>query len=343
MLLEEFNFELPEDLIAQFPADKRDESKLLVLNRKTGDIKDRKFKDIIDFLKDGDLLVLNNSKVTPLKLIGKRENGKQVELLLVNEIDKNNWSFLSKKPARFKDGEKIVFSSELFGTIGGWSDKEHRIISFEEGILNKILSERGLAPLPPYIKRKNPYQSREFDLKRYQTIYAKKGVSIAAPTAGLHFTEEIIGKLKTKGVEFAEITLNVGEATFQPVRVKKIEEHKMKYESFEITGETADKINNAIKKGKRIIAVGTTSVRTLESSYSNGKILKGNYKSNLFIYPGYEFKIVKGIITNFHLPKSTLFMLVSAWTNLEMMQKTYKYAINNRYRFFSYGDSMLIL
>ncbi len=343
MLLKEFDFELPEELIAQFPADKRDESKLLVLNGKTGEIRDKKFKDVVDFLKEGDLLVVNNSKVSPLKLIGNRENGKKVELLLVSETDKNSWSFLAKKPAKFKEGEKIVFTPELFGTIGGWNDKEHRVINFGEGVLNKILIEKGLAPLPPYIKRENPFESREFDLKRYQTIFAKKGISIAAPTAGLHFTEEIMEKLKTKGVEFAEITLNVGEATFQPVRVEKIEEHKMKYESFEITEEAADKINNAIKAGRRIIAVGTTSVRTLESAYSDGKILKGSYKSNLFIYPGYEFKVIKGIITNFHLPKSTLFMLVSAWTNLEMMKKTYKYAINNRYRFFSYGDSMLIL
>ncbi len=342
MLLEEFDFELPENLIAQFPTEKRDNSKLLILNKNTGEILDKKFYNIIDFLMKGDLLVINNSRVKPLKLIGKKENGKSIEILLVKETEKGVWSFLAKKPKKLKNGEKIFFGENLFGRIEGWADKEHRTIVFSNGTLDKILNKKGLAPLPPYIKRDNPYSLRDLDLKRYQTIYAKKGVSIAAPTAGLHFTQELINKIKNKGVSIAEITLDVGEATFQPVRVQNIKEHKMKYERYEISEESAEKINLAIKDKKRIIAVGTTSVRTLESAFSDGKIKSGIYNSNLFIYPGYRFRIVKGIITNFHLPKSTLFMLVSAFANLKMMKKTYKYAINKGYRFFSYGDAMFI-
>ncbi len=343
MKLEEFDFNLPEELIAQFPSEKRDESRLLVVIRETGEIIDSKFKHLPEFLNSNDFLVLNNTKVKPLRLLGKRENGKRVNILLVKEIEEDRWSFLVKKPKSFKISEKIDFGDNYYGTIEGWADREHRIIRFEKGELNKILEKRGLPPLPPYIKRENPFVHREEDLKRYQTIYAKKGISIAAPTAGLHFTDELFKKLEEKGVGKAEITLNVGEATFQPVRVDTIEDHKMKYEEYEIDEENARKISSALEKGKRIVAVGTTSVRTLESVYNGSNIPSGKGKTNLFIYPGYKFKIVGAILTNFHLPKSTLFMLVSAFGTLELMKKSYKYAINKGYRFFSYGDAMLIL
>ncbi len=343
MDIKDFDFNLPENLIAQFPAKKRDESKLLLVVRETGKIKDFIFKDLPSILSKDDFLVFNNTRVKPLRLIGKRENGKEINILLVKEIEKNKWSFLVKKPKSLKTGEKIYFGKNFHGTIEGWADREHRVISFKEGILNKILEKMGLPPLPPYIKRENPFKFRDEDLKRYQTIFAKKGLSIAAPTAGLHFSDYILKKLKDKGIGMAEITLNVGEATFQPVRVERIEEHKMKYEDYEISNSEAEKINKAIREGKRIIAVGTTSVRTLESAYENGKILPKKASTNLFIYPGYKFKVVNAILTNFHLPKSTLFMLVSAFAGLKLMKKSYNYAINKGYRFFSYGDAMLIL
>ncbi len=343
MDIKEFDFNLPEKLIAQFPAKNRDESKLLLVVRETGEIKDFIFKDLPSILSKDDFLVFNNTRVKPLRLIGKRENGKEINILLVKEIGKNKWSFLVKKPKSLKEGEKIVFGDSFFATIEGWFDKEHRIISFKKGILNKILKRLGLPPLPPYIKRKDPFKYRDKDLERYQTIFAKKGLSIAAPTAGLHFSDYILKKLEEKGIGFAEITLNVGEATFQPVRVEKIEEHEMKYEDYEIPESEAEKINRAIKEGKRIIAVGTTSVRTLESAYENGKIIPKKASTNLFIYPGYKFKVVNAILTNFHLPKSTLFMLVSAFAGVKLMKKSYKYAINKEYRFFSYGDAMLIV
>jgi len=338
-----FDYNLSKDLIAQKPAEKRDASRLLVVSREHNHFIDSKFARLPQYITKNDLLVINDSKVSPVKFQGFKENGKMITILLTKEFKKNNWAFLAKKPKSLKQGENIHFNNGHYGTISGWYDKSHRVISFNPGVFEKIIVNYGLAPLPPYIKRKNPKKTRNFDLKRYQTIYAQKGISIAAPTAGLHFTKKILEQIKNKGVEIAKVTLNVGEATFQPVRTKNVEDHKMMKESYEINAQQAEKINKAIKDKKRIIAVGTTSVRALESSYSNGKINKANCSTDLFIYPGYKFKVVKGIITNFHLPKSTLLMLVSAFAGIKKIKAAYQYAKKSKYRFYSYGDSMLIL
>jgi len=344
MKLEEFNYNLPEDLIAQFPAQKRDMSKMMVLNRKTHEILHKHFCDITDFLDENDLVVMNNTKVIPARLYAKKDTGALIEIFLVREIEKDIWICLIKPSKRVKDGMTLKVSDELSVEILEKDDDKWKVRLIYEGNIFDVLDRAGNIPLPPYIERKltdNEYKNLDFD--RYQTVYAQKEGAVAAPTAGLHFTNEIIEKLEKQGTKHCFITLNVGLGTFKPVKCENILEHKMDSESFEITEETANIINEAKAQGKNIVAVGTTTVRTLETVMNKyGKILPVKDHSELFIYPGYEFKIIDKLITNFHLPKSTLLMLTSAFAGKEYIFKAYSEAINNKYRFYSYGDCMFI-
>lgn len=336
----DFDFELPNELIAQHPVSKRDESKLLVLDKKTGEINHKKFNNIIDYLDEKDVLVLNDTKVIPARLIGEKEQTKAiVEVLLLNEIDKNIWKALTKPQKRVKVGTIINFGNgklklkclEVF---------DEGICTYEliyNGILYEVLDELGVMPIPPYITEKLQ------DKSSYQTVYAKNEGSVAAPTAGLHFTDELLEKIKAKNIEVVYITLHVGLGTFRPVNVDDIANHKMHSEFYIISKEASEKLNKAMQENKNIISVGTTSTRTLESVYN----LYGEFKetsgwTDIFIYPGYQFKVVSSLITNFHLPKSTLIMLVSALAGKEKVMNAYQEAINNKYRFYSFGDSMFI-
>ena len=344
MLLEEFNYELPEELIAQVPAQKRDLSKMLVLNREKKDFVHKHFCDITDFLGENDLLVLNNTKVIPARLYATKDTGALIEIFLVREIEKDVWISLIKPSKRVKEGMILKVSDELSIEVLRKDDDKWQIKLLYEGNIFEILDKVGNIPLPPYIERKmtsEEYKNLDFD--RYQTVFAKKEGAVAAPTAGLHFTQEILKRLEEKGTQHCFVTLNVGLGTFKPVKCENILEHKMDSESFEITEETAEIINKAKAEGKNIVAVGTTSVRTLETVMNKyGKIIPVQDSSELFIYPGYEFKIVDKLITNFHLPKSTLLMLVSALATKEFIFKAYEEAIKEEYRFYSYGDCMFI-
>jgi len=341
MKLNDFDFYLPEELIAQHPLKQRDNSRLLVLNKETGDIQHKKFSDILSYLKPGDVLVLNNSKVIPARLIGsKKDTGAKVELVLLKTTDQEDcWETLVKPGKKVKPGAEIIFGDgRLKARVLDVTRVGGRIVKFYyQGVFNQILDELGQMPLPPYITA---------DLKdkdRYQTVYAKHPGSAAAPTAGLHFTNELLEKISKKGVKVVEILLHVGLGTFRPVKVENIEEHEMHAEFYQVTAEAAAEINQALAEGRRIIAVGTTSTRTLESVYQNGQVSPGQGWTDIFIYPGYEFKVISGLITNFHLPKSTLIMLVSALAGRENILKAYQEAVNNKYRFFSFGDAMLII
>ncbi len=347
MLLSEFDYNLPEELIAQLPADKRENSKMLVLNRHNKTIEHKHFYDIVDIIDANSLLVLNNTKVLPARLYGtKEETGAKIEIFLLKQLEGKNWETLIKPSKRVKEGTIIKVSDELSVKAinkteedGGWIVE----LIYEGNVLD-VLHRNGNIPLPPYIERKMQSEEiKKLDFERYQTVYAKDEGSVAAPTAGLHFTEEILEKLKNKGVEIAYVTLNVGLGTFRPVKCENILDHKMHSETFEISQETADIINRAKKSGKKIIAVGTTTVRTLETAYQKfGQIKACHEESRLFIYPPYEFKVIDNLITNFHLPKSTLLMLVSALAGKDLIFKAYEEAIKNKYRFFSYGDCMYI-
>lgn len=341
MKVSDFNFELPKELIAQHPIEKRDESRLMVLNKDK--IEHRVFKDIIEYLNPGDCLVLNNTKVIPARLYGNKitngENGAAAEVLLLKQLEDDIWEVLVRPGRKLQIGTEISFKDNLLkGTIIESLEDGKRKIKFEyKGIFNEILDKIGTMPLPPYIKEK----LKEKD--RYQTIYAKYEGSSAAPTAGLHFTKELLEKIENKGVKIANVTLHVGLGTFRPVQVENIEEHHMHTEHFYIKQEDAEKINNAKKSSKRIIAVGTTSCRVLESiADSNGLVKAQEGDTGIFIYPGYKFKCIDNLITNFHLPESTLVMLVSALAGKENIMKAYKEAIKEKYRFFSFGDSMYI-
>ena len=341
MKVSDFNFELPKELIAQHPIEKRDESRLMVLNKDK--IEHRVFKDIIEYLNPGDCLVLNNTKVIPARLYGNKitngENGAAAEVLLLKQLEDDIWEVLVRPGRKLQIGTEIFFKDNLLkGTIIESLEDGKRKIKFEyKGIFNEILDKIGTMPLPPYIKEK----LKEKD--RYQTIYAKYEGSSAAPTAGLHFTKELLEKIENKGVKIANVTLHVGLGTFRPVQVENIEEHHMHTEHFYIKQEDAEKINNAKKSSKRIIAVGTTSCRVLESiADSNGLVKAQEGDTGIFIYPGYKFKCIDNLITNFHLPESTLVMLVSALAGKENIMKAYKEAIKEKYRFFSFGDSMYI-
>ena len=348
MHINDFDYDLPQELIAQTPAEKRDFSRLMVVHRSTGEVEHKHFYDIIDYLKEGDCLILNNSKVLPARLYGKKEGtGANIEFLLIKRIEGDTWETMVRPGKRLKPGDTVSFSDDkLFRAhIIDYGDDGTRIVKFEyEGIFLERLEELGKMPLPPYIERENNSEDKE----RYQTVYAKNEGSVAAPTAGLHFTEELLEKAKAKGVKLAYVTLHVGIGTFRPVKVENIEEHHMHFEEYYVDEETADTINQTILAGGRIVSVGTTSTRTVESAAefdeASGKYLvkAGHGSTGIFIYPGYEFKIIKSLITNFHLPKSTLLMLISALYNREDILRVYKIAVEERYRFFSYGDAMFI-
>lgn len=340
MKLEDFDYYLPEELIAQTPLEKRDSSRLLVLDRKTKQYEDKHFYDIIDYLEEGDTLVLNDTKVLPARLIGEKEETKAViEVLLLKNIEKDTWECLVKPARRIKVGTVVTFGNEkLKARCIKEADEGIRYFEFSySGIFLEVLEELGTMPLPPYIHEKLKDQSR------YQTVYAKEIGSAAAPTAGLHFTKELLKKISEKGVNIAYVTLHVGLGTFRPVNVEKIEEHKMHSEYYSMSKEVADLLNKTKKSKKRIIAVGTTSTRTLETimtKYNEFKECSG--WTDIFIYPGYEFKGIDALITNFHLPKSTLVMLVSALAGREAILKAYSHAVSEKYRFFSFGDAMFI-
>ena len=339
MDLKEFYYDLPEELIAQVPIQKRDESRLMVLDRNNKTIEHKIFKDILDYLKPGDCLVRNNTKVIPARIYGKKETGANVEFLLLNNIEGDIWEAIVRPVNKLHVGTKVTFgegllNAEILEVMEGGTRK----VKFTyNGIFNEILDQIGLMPLPPYIHE----ELKEKD--RYQTVYAKHQGSAAAPTAGLHFTEELLEKIKEKGVEIANVTLHVGIGTFRPVKVEKIEEHHMHSEHYYIKKEDAEKINNAKKNGGRIISVGTTSCRVLESiADENGFVKETEGDTSIFIYPGYKFKCIDALITNFHLPESTLLMLVSALAGKDYIMKAYKEAVEQKYRFFSFGDAMFI-
>ena len=377
MKLSEFNYDLPEELIAQVPIKNRDESRLMVLNKNCKTIEDKIFKDIIDYLEPGDCLVRNNTKVIPARLYGKKETGANVEFVLLKNIEGDTWEAMVRPGNKLHTGAKVLFGISpqtgekmckdsainkekneikkepdsvnnqkhnqskplLIAEILDSTDDGTRIVRFSyEGIFNEILDQIGLMPLPPYI-----HESLK-DKDRYQTVYAKYNGSAAAPTAGLHFTPELLEKIKEKGVEIANVTLHVGIGTFRPVKEKNIEDHHMHTEHYYIKKEDADKINSAKLAGKRVIAVGTTSCRTLESvADENGIVKECEGDTGIYIYPGYKFKCIDGLVTNFHLPESTLIMLVSALAGKDYIMQAYKHAVDEKYRFFSFGDAMLIM
>ncbi|HEU5139706.1 MAG TPA: tRNA preQ1(34) S-adenosylmethionine ribosyltransferase-isomerase QueA [Bacillales bacterium] len=342
MDVEQFDFTLPEELIAQTPIPERSASRLMALDPKTGDVEHGTFADISRFLKEGDCLVLNDTKVLPARLNGtKEETGANIEVLLLKDSGEHDWETLVKPAKRVKEGTVVRFGhGELTATCTGVKEEGIRNFRFDfEGNFYEILDRLGDMPLPPYIHEKLE------DRERYQTVYAKERGSAAAPTAGLHFTEALLNELRDKGVRIEFITLHVGLGTFRPVKVEKIEEHKMHGEFYVMTGEVADSLNHVRESGGRIIAVGTTAVRTLETIASNneGTFRETSGWTDIFIYPGFQFQGIDGMITNFHLPKSTLLMLVSAFAGREHILAAYQEAVNERYRFFSFGDAMLLL
>ena len=346
MHINDFDYELPEELIAQKPADKRDASRLLVVHRETGETEHRHFYDILEYLNEGDCLVLNNSKVLPARLYGIKDGtGAKVEFLLIKRIDGDRWETMVRPGKRLKPGDSVMFSEDplLKADIIDYGNDGTRIVEFSyDGIFMERLEEIG--SMPPYIER----QSENEDRDRYQTVYCREEGSVAAPTAGLHFTEELLEKARAKGVELAYVTLHVGIGTFRPVKCENIEDHSMHFEEYHIDEETADTINRAKAEGRRVISVGTTSTRTVESAayFDEEKgcwqVRSGENSTGIFIYPGYEFRIIDSLITNFHLPKSTLLMLISALYDREKILEVYQEAIRERYRFFSYGDAMFI-
>lgn len=338
MRVEDFDFDLPLESIAQHAVDPRDHSKLLVLNKNNGRIEDKMFYNIIDYLTPNDILVINRTKVIPARLFGKKINGLVMECFLLKRIDLKKWEVLLRPAKKLKINDKLIFSDKLSAKLLKIKDDGNRIVEFEfDGVFEEILDELAEMPLPPYITEKLE------DKNRYQTVYAKSGESVAAPTAGLHFTNELLEKIQKKGVTIAEVFLTVGLGTFRPVQVDDVKDHIMHSEEFEIPQETAKIINEGKKNGKRIVAVGTTSVRTLESSIDeSGNLIPQKSETSIFIYGEYKFKMVDALITNFHLPKSTLIMLVSSFAGKDYVMNAYRHAIENNYRFFSFGDSMFI-
>ena len=340
MQVSEFDYNLPEELIAQVPIEKRDESRLMVLDRKIEKIEHKTFKDIIDYLEPGDCLVRNNTKVIPARIYGKKETGAKVEFLLLKNIEGDIWETIVRPGNKLHSGAKVIFGegllkAEVIETMSGGTRK----VKFEyDGIFNEILDRIGLMPLPPYIHK----SLKERD--RYQTVYAKYEGSAAAPTAGLHFTSELLKKIEEKGIKIANVTLHVGIGTFRPVKEENVEDHDMHSEHFYIKEEDARKINETKNNGGRVIAVGTTSCRVLETiANENGLVKETEGDTKIFIYPGYKFKCLDGLITNFHLPQSTLLMLVSALAGKEYILKAYNEAVKEKYRFFSFGDAMFIV
>ncbi|MDM0813686.1 tRNA preQ1(34) S-adenosylmethionine ribosyltransferase-isomerase QueA [Clostridium perfringens] len=340
MKVSDFYFELPEELIAQYPLEKRDSSRLMVLDKKTGEIEHRKFHDILEYLNEGDTLVLNNTRVLPARLIGeKEETGGKIEFLLLKRIEGDKWECLAKPGRKAKVGTVFTFGEgKLKAIVREIGEEGNRIIEFKyDGIFEQVLDELGQMPLPPYIHEKLE------DKERYQTVYSKEKGSAAAPTAGLHFTEELLKEIKDKGVNIAYLTLHVGLGTFRPVKVDDVNNHVMHSEYYHLDKENAELINKTKEAGKRVIAVGTTSSRTLETiGDENARVREQSGWTDIFIYPGYKFKIVDNLITNFHLPESTLIMLVSALAGQDNIMNAYNTAVKEKYRFFSFGDSMFI-
>ena len=340
MKVSEFDYKLPEELIAQTPLEKRDESRLMVLNREKQTIEHKTFKDIIDYLKPGDVLVRNNTKVIPARIYGKKETGANVEFLLLKNIEGDIWESIVRPGNKLHVGTKVIFGdgllqAEILDVMPGGTRK----VKFSyDGIFNEILDKIGLMPLPPYIHEELKQKDR------YQTVYAKYDGSAAAPTAGLHFTEDLLKKIQEKGIEIANVTLHVGIGTFRPVKEETVEAHEMHSEHFYIKQEDCEKINKAKKEGRRVIAVGTTSCRVLETiaDEQTGMVQPVESDTQIFIYPGYKFKCIDGLITNFHLPQSTLLMLVSALAGKDYIMNAYKEAVKEKYRFFSFGDAMFI-
>ncbi len=339
-----YDYHLPKELIAQTPAERRDASRLMVVDRKTSQIRHAKFTNILDYLNPGDVLVLNDSRVRPARLIGvKEETGAKIELLLLNPLGNDRWEALVRPAKRVKQGTVIQFGE---GRLKAVAQEQTEVaggrvfaLQYEEEDLEKLFEQLGQMPLPPYIHEQLD------DPERYQTVFSRVVGSAAAPTAGLHFTEELLAAIREKGVKVVFITLHVGLGTFRPVTAKRIEDHQMHAEYYEISGETAREINAAKQRGNKVVAVGTTCVRTLETVYRklNGEIKKDQGWTDIFIYPGFQFGVVDGLLTNFHLPQSTLLMLVSAFASRELILSAYEEAVNQRYRFFSFGDAMLIL
>lgn len=336
----DFDYELPEGMIAQYPSEKREESRLMIVNRNEKSIKTDIFKNILRYLSSDDFLVINETKVIPARLVGKKPSGGKIEVLLLEQVDEHSWKCLVKPGRRLKIGSKMILGDILFGEIIQWGDKGERLIRFSyEGEFFQIIDNIGKVPLPPYIKR----EATDLDAERYQTVFADKQGSVAAPTAGLHFTPHLLEKLHSSGISSAKVNLRIGLDTFRPVMVEHVEEHVMHTEYCSISEEEANKINNAGHDGKSIVAVGTTSVRTLESFAQNRHLASGSMHTNIFIYPGYHFNIVDKLITNFHLPRSTLIMLVSAFAGYDLIMEAYQKAIDENFRFYSYGDAMLII
>lgn len=337
MLVTDFDYDLPQELIAQHPMEPRDHSRLLVVDKKTGEIEHKHFYDLVNYLKPGDVLVFNDTRVIPARLHGTKDTGAHVEVFLLTRRDATDWEVLVRPGKKLQVGAKINFSDELSCEVIEHTDFGGRVVRFKyDGIFEEILDRLGETPLPPYITA--PLEDKE----RYQTVYNRERGSAAAPTAGLHFTKELLQKIKEIGCEEVFVTLHVGLGTFRPVSEAKIEDHKMHKEFYTVSQEAADAVNKAKAEGRRIIAVGTTAVRTLEAAGTDGQLHAGSSWTNIFIYPGYKFRLVDDLVTNFHLPQSTLLMLVSTLSTREIMLQTYKKAVEEKYRFFSFGDAMFI-
>jgi S-adenosylmethionine:tRNA ribosyltransferase-isomerase len=343
MQITDFDFQLPDRLIAQKPLEKRENSQMLCLDRTIQEWQDKHFFDLPGLLKKDDVIVLNNTKVFPARLLGISETGAQVEIFLVKEIEKGVWETLARPARRLKIGKKVLFGPKLTAEVLEKTEEGRCVVQFEaDGDFEIILDEVGKTPLPPYIKREK--EAIDQDRERYQTVFARERGAIAAPTAGLHFTPEILEKVKKLGVTIAEITLHVGYGTFEPVRVNDLSEHSVMPEQCEISDETANLLNRAKAENRRIIAIGTTTTRALESSISDdGVVSAGKRAANLTIIPGYKFRVIDGLLTNFHLPQSSLLVLVSTFAGYEFIMKAYRHAVDSNYRFYSYGDCMLIL
>lgn len=339
MSTKSYFYNLPEEQIAQTPVEPRDSSRLLVYHKDTGEIEHKIFRDIVDFLKKDDVLVVNNTRVLPARLYGKKDTGAVIEVLLLKRLDLTTWETLAKPGKRLKKGTIIIFSEELKGEVIDDTDFGGKIIKFSfDGVFEDVIDKLGVMPLPPYIH--NQYKDKE----RYQTVYNKITGSSAAPTAGLHFTKELLEKIKAKGVTIVEVLLHVGLGTFRPVNEDNILSHQMHSEYIEVSKETAEFLNIAKKQGRRIVAVGTTSVRVLESATDeNGIIHPCQKETDIFIYPGYKFKMVDALVTNFHLPESTLIMLISAFIGFDETMNMYNIAVKEKYRFFSFGDATLLI
>ena len=338
MKIRDFSFNLPPEQIAQYPPEVRGTAKLLVLDRKTGEISHKNMQDFPDIVEPGTLVVCNNSRVRKARVFGFSENGGKVEFFFLKPLESDAWLCMVSKAKKQKVGKTFTFPGDIEGVIEEAVSTNHRKVRFSKPIGDDWLDQHGHIPLPPYIKRED---SKE-DWERYQSVFSKETGSVAAPTASLHFTDEILARLEEKGIETAFVTLHVGLGTFEPVRTESILDHKMHSEQFSISDETADKVEKAVREGRPVLAVGTTSVRTLESAWKDGKLQRGESSTDIFIYPGYEFKVVNRMFTNFHTPESTLLVLVSAFAGKELIDKTYNEAVEKGYMFFSYGDAMLM-